>query len=179
MKELRVFIENFPELSWYQEWIPIFIALISLIVSLISLWWNRKDYVRSSRPFIWASSYSYLDPTNGLIPRPNLLGFRITNSPAKILESRIQITFHEEILFNFTEQNYFRFPDENSEWSFGINPQEFKSFLQKANGEERNLKRIVTIKYSSLGGGKIYFYKLIQCFSMIDNQWKDSSIETI
>jgi hypothetical protein len=33
------------------------------------------------------------------------------------------------------------------------------------------------IEYSSLGGGKIYHYKLHQSFNIVDNQWENITEE--
>lgn len=58
----KVIIENWPKNPWYKDWIPISIAVIALITSFVSLYWTRQEFVKSSRPYVWASNYGVIDP---------------------------------------------------------------------------------------------------------------------
>lgn len=175
--QLKVFVENFPVTPWYEEWAPTIIALIALITSLISLYWNRRDYIKSTRPFVWALSYGYIDQRTGiLVPSPERVGFRVSNAPSKIVEFRIRIELENQTLFSFNEKNFVKFPDSGSEWSFSIGQADFQKIFSKGQGKENQLKRIISIDYTSLDGSKIYNYNLWQQFSVEDNQWKDFNV---
>src|SRR5688572_6974534 len=60
MDTTKVIIENWPNDPWIMDWIPIIIAVIALIASIISLYWTRIEYVKSSRPYVWASNYGVI-----------------------------------------------------------------------------------------------------------------------
>ena len=175
MEATKVIIENLPNTPWYKDWIPISIAVIALIMSIISLYWTRKEYTKSSRPFVWASNYGVIDAENKtILPIPFRIGCRVKNSPARILQMDVNIFLNKKVLFTHTEKNYVRFPDENSEWSFTIGKKEFEQIMNRPNSEKSNLVRIISINYSSLDGSRIYHYKLEQLFIQADNQWKDT-----
>ena len=76
-------------------------------------------------------------------------------------------------IFNHTEENFVRFPDDSSEWSFSICEYEFIELLQKYKSSNAKLFRKVFVKYMSLNGGTTYEYHLKQEFISADNQWKD------
>jgi len=101
METTKVLLENLSKALWYKEWIPIIIAVIALITSIISLYWTRRDYTKSSRPFVWASSYGVIDTVNKtIIPVPFRIGYRVKNSPAKILKMEVKILLNNDILFS-------------------------------------------------------------------------------
>lgn len=170
----KVIIENLPKTHWYKEWVPIIIAIIALITSIISLRWTRKEFIKSSRPYVWASNYGVIDSIQKtIIPIPFRLGFRVKNNLARILRVDISIRFNSKRLFNQVIENIVRFPDATSEWTFSIGREEFEKIMSRSDADKRKLIREVKIKYSSLDGGKVYNYYLEQSFEPIDNQWKD------
>ncbi len=174
MDRVRVIIDNWQHDPWYREWIPILIALISLITSLILLYWARKENIISHRPYVWASNYGVIDSEHKtVIPIPFRVGFRVKNSPARILSLRIYFFLNSTQLFNYTQSQFVRFPDENSEWNFGIGQSEFEKIMDKTPDEKASLRRKIEIKYSSLDGGKEYEYKLEQKYILLNNQWQD------
>ncbi len=170
----KVIIENLSKTLWHKEWIPIIIAIIALITSIISLYWTRKEFIRSSRPYVWASNYGVIDSNQKtIIPIPFRLGFRVKNNPARILRIDISIRYNSEKIFNHVIENIVRFPDATSEWSFSIGKEEFEKIMNRSNTDKKKLIREIKIKYSFLDGGKIYNYYLEQSFEPSDNQWKD------
>ena len=172
--ETKVIIEKLPKTPWYKDWIPIIIAIIALITSLISMNWTRKEIIKNNRPYVWASNYGVIDTEEKtIIPIPFRLGFRVKNNPAKIIRVDFIISYNSEKIFKHVIENVVRFPDENSEWTFSIGQDDFKKIMNRSDEEKRNLKREIKIKYSALDGDKIYHYKLIQSFEPLDNQWKD------
>lgn len=173
MEVTKVIIENLPKTPWYKEWMPIIIAIIALVMSIISLYWTRKEYIKSNRPFVWASNYGVIDAENKtIIPIPFRIGCRVKNSPARILQMEVSVILNKSILFTHAEKNFVRFPDETSEWSFSIGKDEYEKIMNRSDGEKSNLKRIISIVYSSLDGGKIYHYRLEQLFIKAENQWE-------
>jgi|GEM_PF-1381731 len=172
MNEIKVLIDNWPKASWYQLWIPIIIAGISLITSIIALQWTRTSFVRSIRPFVWANNYGVINRAqNNITPIPFRTAFRVKNTPAKILKFTTQIQLGSSVLFDYSENNAVQYPDESSEWTFTIGANEFDKIMDRPVNEKNRLVRIVDIAYSSLDGGKIYFYHLEQIFNSEENQW--------
>ncbi len=170
----KVIIENLPKTPWYKEWIPILIAIIALITSVISLYWTRKEFTKSSRPFVWASDYGVIDSEQKtIIPIPFRIAFRVKNNPARIIRIDIAIKYNSEKIFNHVIENIVRFPDETSEWSFSIGQDKFEEIMNRPDTDKKNLIREIKIKYSALDGGKVYNYRLEQSFEPLDNQWKD------
>jgi hypothetical protein len=177
METIRVIIGNLQPTPWYKEWIPIIIAIIALLTSLVSLCWTREEFIRNTRPFVWASSYGFLDhEKKTIIPIPFRIAFRVKNSPARISNLEVQINLDKDQLFVSTDENLVRFPDETSEWSFNLDKDVFEKLMNRSNEQKSKLRRIISIKYSSLGGKKNYCYKLEQSFNPIDNQWTDNNV---
>ena len=170
----KVLIENWPNNPWHKDWIPILIAVIAMITSVVSLCLTRKEFIKSSRPYVWASNYGVIDYENKtIIAIPYQIAFRVKNNPARIIHIDIEIKYNTEILFSHVIKNIVRFPDMTSEWYFSISNEEFQKIMKHSNGDTRNLTRVINIKYSSLDGGRIYKYMLIQRYEPLDNQWKD------
>jgi hypothetical protein len=176
MDTIKVIIENWPKTNHLLEYLPILIAVVAVIISLYSAHLTRKSFIASHRPYVWASNYGVIDQDKKtIIPIPHRVGYRIKNSPAKIILTEVEISLNNETLFNYKDENIVRFPDESSEWSFSIGEKDFKNIMNRSNEDKSKLTRHISLKYSSLGGGKIYHYELQQTFEPIENQWKDKS----
>ena len=172
----KVIIENWPKTNSLLVYIPIIIAIIALGASLYSVLLTRKAFISSHRPYVWAINYGVNDPDKKtIIPIPFRVGYRVKNSPARIIRTEVKINLNMEPLFVQAEENLVRFPDERSEWSFSIGEEDFKKIINRSNEDKSKLVRLISIEYSSLDGGKIYHYKLQQSFNPIENQWKDTS----
>lgn len=171
----KVMIENWPNNPWHKDWIPILIAVIALFTSVVSLYWTRQEFIKTSRPYVWASNYGVIDSERKtIIPIPFRFAFRVKNNPARIIKVDIEIKYNAEKLFSHVIENIVRFPDETSEWTFSISQAEFQEIMNRSDEDKKKLIRTIEIKYSSLDGGKIYKYKLKQTFEPLDNQWKDT-----
>lgn len=172
----KVIIENWPKTNFLLVYMPIIIAIIALGTSLYSVFLTRKAFIASHRPYVWASNYGVIDTDKKTItPIPFRVGYRVKNSPARIIRTEVKINLNMEPLFVQTEENLVRFPDERSEWSFTIGEEDFKKIMNRPDEDKSKLVRLISIEYSSLDGGKIYHYKLQQSFNLIENQWKDTS----
>lgn len=177
MTPIKVFVENWQSTPWHIEWIPIIIAIIALITSLISLYWTREEFIRNTRPFVWASNYGVIDHEhNALMPVPHKIALRVKNSPAKISNLVVNIFLDDVQLFGYTDENCVRFPDETSEWAFSVGKDDFERIMNRPADQQSRLRRIVTIEYSGLGGRKKYHYKLEQSYNPLDNQWRDNNV---
>ena len=169
-------IINWPEKRYFLEYIPVVIAVIALVVSLYSVFLTRKSFIASHRPFVWASNYGVVDSNkNTIIPIPFRVAYRVQNAPAKIIVSEVKIYLGAEQLLSHTDRDIVRFPDERSEWSFSIGKDKFEKIMDRPDRDK--LSRLISIKYSSLDGGKAYNYRLQQSFNPDENQWKDISEE--
>ena len=173
----KVLIENWPKTPWFKEWIPILIALIALITSIISLYWTSIQQTKNTRPFVWASNYSGIENVNKTrIQIPYIIAYRIKNSPARILQMDVDIYLESNELFSHTDTNLVQFPDDSSEWTFTIGQTDFERIMNRPISEQSKLIRTISIKYSSLDGGKIYNYKLKQVFIPSDNHWNNINV---
>ncbi|MDD3721525.1 MAG: hypothetical protein PHW92_03420 [Lutibacter sp.] len=179
METTKVIIENLPNSPWYNEWIPIIIAIIALITSFISLYWTRQEYTRNIRPFVWASNYGVVDIENKtILPIPFRIACRVKNSPAKITQMDVKIILNKDVLSSHTEKDLIQFPDDTSEWSFSFGREEFERIMNRPISEQSNLKRVISITYTPLDGNKKYNYNLEQLFDPDENQWKDISMNS-
>lgn len=171
MESVKVIIENWQDSIWYEKWTPIIIALTSLFVSLYSAYLTRFQLKKNSRPYVCALSYDNLQ--NGVItPRPSLVGYKVTNNPAKILKSKVGIKINNETLYSHLEENFVRYHITGTEWIFSIDSQQFNAIIQR-HGNNPDLRRLIELVYSELNGGEKYHFSLIQKFESQANQWKD------
>jgi len=178
MDVTKVIIENLPKTNYLLVYIPIIIATFALAVSVCSIYLTSKSFITSHRPYVWASNYGVIDSDKKtIIPIPHRVGFRVKNSPARIIRMEVKISLNNETLLVHTYENLVRFPDEASEWSFSISEEHFKEIMNRSNEDKSRLLRLISLEYSSLDGGKTYHYKLQQSFSPTENQWKDTSEE--
>jgi hypothetical protein len=178
MDTIKVIVENWPKTKLLLEYMPVVIAVIALGVSLYSVYLTRKAFIASHRPYVWGSNYGFIDPDRKtIIPIPFRVLYRVKNAPARIIRTEVTISLSAEPLLTSIEANIVRFPDDRSEWSFGIGEENFKKIMNRSNEDKAKLSRLISLKYSSLDGGKTYYYKLKQSFSPAENQWKDTSEE--
>ncbi len=176
MDATKVIIENWPKTNYLLVYIPLFIALSALVVSWYSAYLTRKSFIMSHRPYVWGSSYAVIDSDNKtIIPVPHKVGYRVRNSPARIIRSEVKISLNKEMLLVNTVEDLVRFPDEKSEWSFGVGEKNFKEIMDRSDEEKSKLVRLISLYYSSFCDTKIYHYELTQSFEPSENQWKDTN----
>lgn len=176
MEATKIIIENWPKTNDLLGYIPVIIAIVAVAVSLYSIYLTRQSFIKSYRPYVWGSNYGVIAPDKQtIIPIPHRVGYRVKNSPAKITRTEIRISLNKETLFVHTDENLVRFPDERSEWDFGIAEKDFKKIMNRSHEDKSKLVRFISLEYSSLGGGKIYHYRLEQSFEPSENQWKDTN----
>lgn len=174
MEPIKILIENWPEQDFLAQYIPIFIAAVALVVSLYSAYLSRRAFKHSSRPYVWASSYGVVNnELQRITPIPENIAYRVKNSPTKIKLSYVSVSLGTEEIFSHSVQNFVRFPDDSSEWSFSIGKKEFSEILRRHSSTNTQLTRKVIVKYTSLDEGTAYDYYLKQEFVSSDNQWKD------
>ncbi len=174
MDVTKVIIENWPKKNHILEYLPIIIAVTAVVISLYSAYLTRRSFIASHRPYVWASNYGVIDhDKKTIIPIPHRVGYRVKNSPAKIISTEVTIRLNNKILLSHKDENIVRFPDESSEWNFSIGKADFKKIMNRSNEDKTKLIRYISVKYSSLNGGKSYHYELQQTFDPMENQWKD------
>jgi len=175
MDSTKVMIENWPQTNPIVMWIPIVVALLALGVSLYVADLTRRAFIQSTRPYVWAVSYSYLDPnSHTLVALPSKIIFRVRNAPAKILSSHVHIVWKEKTVLSYHSGGEVRFPDEKSEWTFDCARDKWEEIITAARKESNQLQRNVSLEYSALGRGRTYRYKLHQTFEPKDNTWRDT-----
>ena len=102
--------------------------------------------------------------------------YRVSRAPARILKSKIEISLDGEALLTNKQNNFVRFPDGDSEWTFAVGESEFKSIMSKFHDSEGELIRRVNLKYQALDGGAAYSFEMRQSFSTAENQWQELSV---
>lgn len=178
MDVARVVAENWPDSTSMLNYGPVAIAVIALFVSLYSVHLTRRSFIASHRPYVWAASYSVLDSAEGtLVPVPKLAGLCVHNAPARVLRLDVAISLDAQNLLVTSESEMVRFPDGRSEGTHSISQRDFESLMSRPDEEKARLRRIISVKYSSLAGGKAYRYTLQQLFLPADNQWKNVAEE--
>jgi hypothetical protein len=66
-----------------------------------------------------------------------------------------------------------KFPDEMYKWSFDMSMDDFNKIRTRTYESKSKLVRLISLKYSSLNGGKIYKYNLKQSFIFGADEWED------
>lgn len=182
MDTTKVVIDNWPKTNRITMWIPIIVAMFSLIVSIVaaicSYNFAKKSFVNSHRPYVWAASYGVIDDSNKtIIPVPFKIAYRVKNAPARIIHQNVSITLRGQVLYAAPPENSIRFPDETSEWAFTFPEKKFQEVMRRSDEEKALLKRIIEFDYTDLDGGQRYHYRLQQKYVPDDDQWKDTDAE--
>jgi hypothetical protein len=182
MESIKVIIENWPIGPWHEKFIPLAVGILALIISIASLYFTRKSFRRNSRPFIWANNFASLNEHRLLVNEPKKILFRISNSPAKIINKTIKLllktNISNKVLHEHSESNIIQFPDNMSQWDYAISDNEFTNYLRELKNNIVNkgeFERIIEIKYSSIDGGKKYSYNLKQKYDLSTDNWKTYS----
>lgn len=167
MDVVKVVIESWPKTNNLSVFIPVIIAIIALCISLYSIYLTRKIFVESHRPYVWASNY------NSECFTPLSTTCHVMNSPARIIQMELKMNLNMETLSVHTERDMVRFPDEMYEWSFDMSMDDFHKISTRTCEAKSKLVRLISLKYSSLNGGKIYNYNLKQLFNFSVHDWED------
>ena len=145
-----------------------------MVISAVSVYWSRQQYIKSSRPYVWACNFQTLAPgTNYATPVPYIIAVRVLNSPAKIIQLDFRIVLNEKELFSQQVKSVVRYPDDEVDWTLVLLEEAFdKLFLNIPNSLRNSVHRTIFIKYSSINGGRTYYYNLEQYFRPEANQWE-------
>jgi hypothetical protein len=178
MDFIKVIVENWPINPWYKEFIPLAVGIFALFISIFSLYFTSKSYRRNSRPFVWANNFANLDQNQLVVNQPQIVMFRLINSPAKIIDKTIKLllntNINKKILHEHSESNIVQFPDSKLIWTYNISEREFENYiseLQNSISNRGEFERIIEIKYSSIDGGKNYYFKMKQRFDLSQKNW--------
>lgn len=168
----KVVIENWPKANYFSVYIPIFIAIIALCISLYSVYVTRKIFIESNRPYVWASNYISEYST------PLTVACHVINSPARIIQVELKMNLNMEALIVYKEKDVVRFPNEMYRWDFDMSYEEFDKIRKRASEEESKLVRIISLEYSSLDIGIIYHYILEQSYNISEGEWENINEKT-
>lgn len=149
--------------------------MFALAVSLWSVRETRKQYINSSRPYVFAQSYVYESITK--IPRkpaPDRVLFRTLNAPARILKQELLVLYKSDTILPVLRLDFegVSFPADNAQWSYQWTSDHYKKIMNRPDNEKDNLIRIVKIDYTSFGNDDIYHYELHQIFNHKINNWR-------
>ena len=173
MDPLKVIIDNWPSGTWPKH-IPTAIAVFALIISIASLYWGRKQFESSTRPYVYFLDRS--DPDGK--PTPQAILFFVSNSPAQI--KKITYDFYypngkEKVGFHqYKQDNLVKFPNTStrSEWIYVVG--DFDEKLHKIPTTV-TLKRKIRIDYSFLSGNGNFFYESEAEYNSKEKTWKTIS----
>lgn len=153
-------------------WASIGIAFVAVTTSVISNCNTRKEYIQTTRPFVWSLDYSvYNDSLNSLVLIPEKVMFLVSNNPAKINKLIFDISLNRNSLFKHTQNEFVRFPEERSEWTYTVPSESIESINRNAEGQLNKLVRTIEIEYSSIYGGTIYHYLKRGVFEPTERKW--------
>ena len=166
MDVVKVAIENWPKEDNFIGYIPIFIAIIALGISLYSTSLTRKIFIESHRPYVWVSNYNseYFTPLS--------VTCHVINSPARIIQMELKMNLNMETLSVHTERDIVRFPDEMYRWDLNMSMEDFDKIMTRSYEAKSKLVRLISLKYSALNGGKIYNYNLEQSYISGATDWE-------
>jgi hypothetical protein len=161
MKPTRIIIEKLPKSSWYKE-PSILIAAVALITTIISLYWTREQYVKSTRPFLWVTNC----PDTIGHTMPHLISIKVLNAPARIrhLEYGQNVPLTGINGVYVADENKILYPDAQSEWETGYIHKGYNQIISFPDSIKTILWRYVKIEYTSLNGRKRYHYQLKQYY---------------
>jgi hypothetical protein len=171
----HVVIDNLPsDAPWYQLWIPIIIALISIFISGYSIYYTRKTFILNARPYVWAVNYAVMRD-NIEIPVPYKIMLICKEHPAKV-SYKLSIVLGNETLFTYSNLNDTQFPD-GSEWSFGMGQNDYNRVMNRPVADQALLNRLMEFEYSDLDKQNNYKSILRQVFIPANNQWQTINSE--
>lgn len=152
----------------------LFISVAGAIVSVGGIYYTRKSFIISSRPYVKATSYAVRDGQNNILSRPDMLGITCRNTPANVIIFKFVIAaekngFKKEILHEI-KTSMFIF--DGVEQNFIITEEEYEE-MKKLLIEGYILRRYITIRYLGLNSKKKYEYNLIQIFRQGQENWSD------
>lgn len=167
MDVAKVVIENWPKTNNFSVFMPVIIAIIALCISLYSTSLTRKIFVESHRPYVWVSNYNseYFTPLS--------VTCHVMNSPARIIQMELKMNLNMETLSVHTERDIVRFPDEMYRWDLDMSMDDFHKISTRSYEAKSKLVRLISLKYSSLNGGKIYNYNLKQSYISGATDWEN------
>lgn len=167
MDVVKVVIESWPKTNNLSVFIPVIIAIIALCISLYSIYLTRKIFVESHRPYVWVSNYI------SEYHAPLAVTCHVINSPARIIQMELKMNLNMETLSVHTERDMVRFPDERYDWNLDMGMEDFDKIRTRAYEAKSKLVRLISLKYSSLNGGKIYNYNFKQSYIFSESEWGD------
>jgi hypothetical protein len=170
---IHIVLDNLPATThWLVEWSPILIAGFALVVSILSSYYTRRQFVRTTRPYVSAGDFAHINANNEAVHNPTMFMFLISQAPAKFIKAEYlfeKVKEHErQIIFQHKDANLVRYPDPRRQYDFTFAelPDELKK-LDEQSGIERN----VLIIYSGLSGGKKYKYEWRSLYNQSTGRW--------
>lgn len=154
------------------EIISLIIAALAFFVSIYTSIINKKAYVASSRPYVWAMNCA----DKGKGHNKFVLILLVRGAPAKIIKTEMVIKKDDQQILKTLKKDFIRYPHGRSEWTIEINEKRsFDNLIKHSNEYNTVLKRECNIQYSALGGKKKYFFELIQYYDHQLGMWVDIS----
>jgi hypothetical protein len=100
-----------------------------------------------------------------------MLMLRVSNAPAQVRMLSFKIVIGDTTLLEHTQENFVRFPDSGSEWSFKVGEDDYKKVTEEVDKNIGIVSRNIVIEYKAIDGKSIYKYELNQKFDKSENQW--------
>lgn len=153
--------------------VPTLISLVVMIFLVITYNKTREEYVKSTRPYVWAINYGVAGDTHDTdIQITHKVALRISNTPAKILRLKVNVFYKNKLLYEGGDSNYVYFPDKDALWTWNIGKGKFAEIMDRPDEDKHYVRRVIYIDYTALDGGKEYHYELHQSFYTEFGRWK-------
>ena len=169
----HIIIDNWLSNPWYIELAPMFIAIVAVVVSLISLHFSRREHINSIRPFIWASEFAHLDEQQLVVPVVQAVMLKVLNAPAKIYSAQYSFekvsATNNDLILDHKDRDFFRYPDSQIQWTFTFN--ELDKELNSIDSDT-HIERHIKIIYGPLSGNQKYYYHSRAKFLLSEKKWE-------
>ncbi len=181
----RVSVENLPKTKrWWQEYIPLLIAVLALGVSIYSAYLSRKEFIAAYRPYIYVSNRR-TEEDGKKIMDINTVVLKCLNAPARIVNQEafyILIKTKENdkeevtksIPLNFTITSNILYPSESTTSQITFTYDFKKEILAKDSNAK--LRRKVRIDYKELSTDRKYYFEGYWDYNRTYNVWETNNI---
>jgi hypothetical protein len=162
------------------DWAVVITAIAAVIAVLVSLWTQRsswRQYMSTSRPYVWARPFATRDIGPNNVPiitnQPAAIAFLVTNLPARITRQVVHYWFENsgetvEIFNRVTTNTEVQYPAENTQWTY--NCLEMANAIQ--NMGEGVFRRNVRIEYTRLDRHGNFFFENTSTLNRLDGTWR-------
>jgi hypothetical protein len=171
---LLIIFEIFPENQIVKLLHNNLLAIGTLFIALLSLFYSIQSFEASHRPYFIADTHSYADQNTGqVVTVLNVLRRIVLNAPARIISERYTIELNAKVLIAGTTPPTVLYPIEKSQatYTLGLDIQAEITKLKEGD----LLRRKAFVKYSGLSWWREYSYEAVWVYNVEGSNWSIES----